>query len=295
MAKLRGQDPKEAKPSRPKILIYGKPGAGTTWGSLDFPSVYYIDTEGGANLDHYTDKLKKAGGAYLGPDQGANDFGIVTEEIISLATTQHKFKTLVIDSFTKLFNTQVTIDYERMEKGGRDMDKTFGAEKKGAINFTRKWLRWFEKLDMNVILICHEKSQWKDGKEVGVTFDGWDKLEYELHLCMNIMKQGQTRRARITKSRLKQFSDAETFDWSYAEFAKRFGQDVIESEAKPVIIASADQVKKLEMLLDILKTDSEITEKWKEKAGVETWAEMQSDDIDKCINFLTGKLPKTAA
>ena len=67
-SKLRAVDPKAASPSKPKILIFGKPGVGKTWTSLDFPSVYYIDTEGGADLNHYTDKLKKAGGVYFGPD-----------------------------------------------------------------------------------------------------------------------------------------------------------------------------------------------------------------------------------
>ncbi len=35
---LKGTDPKSAKPSKPKILIYGKPGVGKTWAALDFPS-----------------------------------------------------------------------------------------------------------------------------------------------------------------------------------------------------------------------------------------------------------------
>ena len=65
----------------------------------------------------------------------------------------------------------------------RKVEDAFGASKKPAIQLTRRLLAWFSKLDMNVILICHQKSQWKDGKEVGVTFDGWDKLEYELHLA----------------------------------------------------------------------------------------------------------------
>ena len=68
-SKLKAIAPKAAEPSKPKMLIYGKPGVGKTWAALDFPSVYYMDTEGGADLEHYTDKLLAAGGMYFGPEQ----------------------------------------------------------------------------------------------------------------------------------------------------------------------------------------------------------------------------------
>lgn len=294
MAALRAKDPKEARPSKPKILIFGRPGAGKTWGALDFPSVYYIDTEGGANRDHYTDKLKKSGGVYLGPEDGSNDFNVVTEEIQTLASSTHKHRTLVVDSYTKIFNTQVTTDYQRMEDNKRDMDKTFGAEKKPAINWTRKWLRWFGRLDMNVILICHEKDIYRDGKVDRVGFDGWDKLEYELDLCLQIVKQGESRTAKVTKSRLEQFADASAFPWSYKEFAARYGQDIIESAAVPIIPASADQIARLNQLIDLLKVPADLTDKWKEKAGVDEWREMDTETIQKCLDYLTVKLPKVA-
>ena len=51
MSKLKAKDPVNAEPSKPKMLIFGKPGVGKTWGALDFPSCYYIDTEGGAGAD----------------------------------------------------------------------------------------------------------------------------------------------------------------------------------------------------------------------------------------------------
>lgn len=290
---LRAKDPTEAKPSRPKILIFGAPGVGKTWGSLDFPNVYYIDTEGGANLGHYTAKLKASGGAYLGPDDGANDFDTVIEEVQSLATTKHNYKTLVIDSYSKMFNTRVSIDHERMEEKGRDMEKTFGAEKKGSINATRKMLRWFEKLDMNVILICHQKALWRDGKEIGQTYDGWDKLEYELHLALRIIKTGNSRNALVTKSRLQGFPDASTFPWSYAEFATRYGRDVIEKTTEPVKLASPEQVAQYQSLLQTLKVDPKLLEKWEDNCPDVT--ELDRESMTKRIEYLSGLTPKTAS
>jgi KaiC/GvpD/RAD55 family RecA-like ATPase len=108
MSKLKAVKPKKAEPKKPKILIYGKPGVGKTWQALDFPSVYYIDTEGGADLAHYTDKLERSGGVYLGPDQGSLDFATVLEQVQALATERHDFRTLVIDSISKLYTLEIT-------------------------------------------------------------------------------------------------------------------------------------------------------------------------------------------
>jgi hypothetical protein len=297
MAKsLRGKDPKHATPSKPKMLIFGKPGVGKTWGSLEFPSVYYIDTEGGADLDHYTDKLKASGGAYLGPRDGSNDFATVIEEVITLATTKHDYRTLVIDSFSKLFNTAVQLEHDRMSADPkRDMTSTFGAEKKPAIARTRQLVTWFEKLDMNVLLICHEKDVWKDQKVTGTTFDAWDKLEYELHLCLNIFKQGKSHKAKVGKCRLAQFKEAEVFDWSYAEFAARFGREVMEADAVTVSPASADQVKAVKGLVEAVRLDEETKIKWFEKAGVTSFEQMDADTIQKCIDFLKAKIPANGA
>jgi hypothetical protein len=296
-AGLKATSPKKAKPSKPKILIYGRPGVGKTWGSLDFPQVYYIDCEAGANLDHYTDKLEKSGGVYLGPSDGANDFAVVNEQIIALATTQHPYTTLVIDSFTKLFNTAIQIEHDRMVNDKRDMTKTFGAEKKPAIAATRRMIRWFEKLDMNVILICHQKDKWQNGEVVGSTFDGWDKLEYELHLAMEIVAQGKSRKARVAKTRLAQFAESEMFDWSYEEFASRYGAEVIESASTHTEPATDAQVKAVEGLLGIVKIDDpdKVILKWFEKAGVERFGQMDAPTIQKCIDFLQKKIPTSTA
>lgn len=286
--KLKGIDPKDAKPSKPKILLYSRPGIGKSWFALDWPSTYVIDTEGGSNLPHYTDRLKKSGGLYFGPEQGSNDFATVTEEIITLATTKHQYRTLVIDSVSKIYNSQIAADHERMEKAGRDMEKTFGAEKKGAINWMRRWCRWFEKLDMSVLLIAHEKDRYQDGKLIGAQADAWEKLEYELHLNLNAFKQGASRKVRVTKTRLQGFPDADVFDLSYQAFAERYGKDVIEAPSEPVAMATAEQVKQYHALLAAVKVDAKILEKWDDNGGPE---DLSQEDLEKRLAYLTKLIP----
>lgn len=290
-SRLKAVDPKAAEPSKPKVLIYGKPGVGKTWTSLDFPNVYYIDTEGGADLAHYTDKLKKAGGVYFGPDQGSLDFNSVINEIQALATEEHNFKTVVIDSFTKLFNLAVANEAERLGE-----KNAFGADKKPAISQTRRLVNWLTKLDMNVVLVCHEKTQWGtdakgDRAEIGTTFDAWDKLEYELHLCLNILKVGPNRLARVRKSRLLGFPDAETFPWSYDEFAKRYGKDVIERKSEAIKLATPEQVAEINRLLGIVKLPcEEWLEKCLAKANASRIEEFDVTQADKIITTMKGWL-----
>lgn len=285
ISKLGAVDPKAAEPSRPKITVFGKPGVGKTWGALDFPSVYYIDTESGADLAHYTDKLKKAGGVYFGREQGSQDFSTVIEQVKALATEKHPYKTLVIDSLSKIYNLEVTKEAERL--GEKD---AFGASKKPAVRMSANLIRWLDKLDMNVILICHEKPEWSKGEQIGYIPDAHEKLEYELHLCLRIVKEGEGRKAYIKKSRLSEFPDSSRFDWSYAEFVKKFGAAKMEAQAKQIVLASIEQVTELNRLLDTVKLPEGETEKWLKKANVEIFSEMDADKIQKCIDSLNAKL-----
>lgn len=285
-SKLKAVDPKTAKPSKPKVLIFGKPGTGKTWTSLDFPNVYYIDTEGGADMEHYTEKLKNSGGAYLGVDQGSLSFETILDQVKALATEKHNFKTLVIDSITKVFNTEIAEEAERL--GDKD---AFGASKKPAVSYMRKLVAWLTRLDMNVIIIAHEKDLYgidekKQRNIIGVTFDAWDKLEYELHLCLNIFKIAGQHIARVTKSRLTGFKDAEVFEWSYDTFAERYGKEVLEGVVEQVILATPEQLEELKNLFAVVKLPDDFEEKAFKKAQVEGWDEMDSEKVQLTINHI---------
>lgn len=289
-SRLKAVAPKAAEPSKPKVLIFGKPGVGKTWQALDFPSVYYIDTEGGADLAHYTDKLERSGGVYLGPEQGSLEFSTVLDQVQALATEKHEFRTLVIDSISKLYTLEITREGERL--GDKN---AFGADKKPAVAYMRRLVSWLVKLDMNVILIAHEKPLWgTDAKgeraEVGVTFDCWDKLEYELHLALNIQKRGPSRVARVTKSRLQGFPDGETFQWTYETFAERYGRDVIEKAAAPVVIASPEQVAELNRLLEVVKMPDGWLGAVLTRANVERLDDLEAEKIEKLLSVVKEKL-----
>jgi len=292
-SRLTAVSPDTVEPKKPKVLVYGPPGVGKTWAALDFPGVYYFDTEGGADLDHYRIKLKNSGGMYFGPDQGSLDFEAVIGQVQALATEKHGYKTMVFDSITKLFNTTITDESERL--GDKD---AFGASKKPAVRQMARLVRWVNRADMNAVFIAHEKPEWgmENGKreEIGKTFDGWEKLAYDLHFILRISKLGAgsdaKRFAHIGKSRLTGFPEGTKFDWSYTDFAVRYGRDVIEKEVIQLVIATPEQVAELRRLLELVKLPDGTVEKWFKAAGVEAFEEMDDVVISKCIDSLKGKL-----
>lgn len=296
-SKLLAVAPETVEPKKPKMLIFGPAGVGKTWTALDFPNVFYVDTEGGADLNHYRNKLKDSGGAYFGPDQGSLDFDTVIGQMEALATEKHSFKTVVFDSITKLFNTAITDEQMRIANEGKKDE--FGTSKKVPVRQMARLVRWINRADMNAILIAHQKDQWgKDDKGnrevVGLTFDAWEKLEYDLHLVLRISKIGAgesaKRFANIGKSRLTGFPEGQRIEWSFSEFSERYGRDIIEQAVKQIVLASPEQITELKRLLEIVKLPDGVTDKWLTKAGVDCFEEMDSDTITKCLSFLQEKI-----
>jgi len=291
MSILKGKKPKEAKAVKPKTIIFGKAGVGKTWASLDFPAVYYIDTEGGANLPHYTDKLASSGGVYLGVEDGSNDLEFITEQVKGLYTESHDYKTLVIDSITKPFNEAIQEEAERLgDKNG------FGADKKAAIAKIRPLISLIEKLDMNVILIAHEKPVWGDGEQIGWTFDCWEKIGYDLHMSAHVTKVGVNRFLTPTKSRLKEFPEEIPMPWSFDEFRSRyeneFGAGILSREIEAVSLASPETLAEFNKYSAILNPSQAKLNKWLKAGKCESFSEMEEEKLSKCVEALKSEISK---
>lgn len=289
-SKLKAVNPLTVEPSKPKFTLYGASGIGKTWFGLSFPNVYYIDTEGGASRSHYMERLSKANGQYMGTDEGSLDFEAVIDQFKALATEKHNFKTVIVDSISKLFNNAVANEAERL--GDKN---AFGADKKPAIAYMRRLIAATNRLDMNVIFIAHEKTEWGQGAngervELGKIEDAWDKLRYELDLCCMAQKRGPSRVAAIKKSRLVGFVEGESFPLEFAEFAERYGKDVIQKEVKLITLATPEQVTEINRLVELLKVDAGQIEKWLEKANAENFAELTTEQAAKITEHLKSKI-----
>jgi len=285
---LKAIKPQIVQPGKPKLLLSGRSGVGKTMFALEFPSPYLIDVEGGATREQYSRKLESSYGAYFGKDQGSQDIATVIEEIKALATVKHGFKTLIIDSFSHLYNTVAAIAEEKI-------GNEFGRDKKEANRPTRQLLRWLEAIDMNVVLICHQREKWqRSGKEVvsvGTTFDGYEKLEYILDLWLEIQKVGSARFMVVKKSRIDGFPEAKEMSLEFKSFADIYGADIVARDTQPVSLATQEQIQTLKALVTGLNISKETIEATFEKLKVDKWEEVTSEQAMKVIASLTKQMP----
>lgn len=288
MTKLAFKKPAEAKRSRAKILLFGKPGVGKSWFSLSFPSVAYIDTEGGSTGPHYLERLNNAGGLYLGPADGSTDPRFILEQVKALVSEKHEFKTLVIDSISKVYNNMIAAEAERQgEKAA------FGSEKKPAIAWMRQLISWITKADLNVVLIAHSKATWLNDKQGPDTFDAFEKIAYDLDLSIEAEKRGPNRVASVRKSRLKNFPENEPFPLDFPEFKRRYeieyGAGIIDTATKPVDLAKPEQIAEAKALIEKLKLHPDDVSKSLEKRGASNWDDLEQAAIVEMISNLKKK------
>jgi hypothetical protein len=228
----------------------------------------------------------------MGPEDGTLSFDTLIEQMQALSTEQHPYKTLIVDSLTKLFQTTIANESERISQAGKKDE--FGASKKPAVAAMRRLVKWMNLLDMNIWFICHEVPEWGmvDGQrtEIGRVEDVWEKLRYELDLAIQATRRGASRYATVKKTRLLAFPEQETFPLEYAEFASRAGKDAVEAASEAITLALPAQVAEVKHLLEIVRIPEADIQKGFEKAEVSDWSEMTSDQITKWITFLKKKI-----
>lgn len=283
---LKGKKPEVIKAQKPKVILYGLPGVGKTWFTLNAPNHYYMDTEGGATQPQYREKLKKAKATYFGKDEGSQDFASVVAEVRALATEDHEFRTLTIDSYSKVYGMTIAA------AEAKGVSSEFAKSKQDANKATRQLQTWLEKVDMTTFLVCHAKEKWAGGTVTGYTFDGLAKLEHDLDLSLEVTRVNGVTRAKVRKTRLEGFPEGAEFELSWEEFSKRAGT-VIERKAEVFTVATEAEVTEVKRLLGLVKLPEGWEDKQLAKEGVTDWAEMASERVQAAIAALNKALQPT--
>jgi hypothetical protein len=270
---LRGKEPKKEKPGRLRLMMYSVAGVGKTMASIQMDKPYIIDTENGTA--HYGELVRQAKGAVYQTD----DIEEAYSEVRSLTTTKHDYRTLAIDSFTPLYE-------KKLDEGIDKVGDSYGKHIAYADRFAKRLFRLLSIVDMNVVVTSHAKTQWTPtGGAPVLTFDGWKKLDYLFDLVLELERRGKKRFALVRKTRLEQFPDLDSFEWSIDELKRRWGKEALEREAEQVALASVEAVASLTRKVAALNLPAETVEKWLKKADVETFAEMTEDQVAACIAY----------
>ena len=286
---LRARKP-EGVTKRLKLFMFGPAGVGKTTASIQFPNSYIIDCERGA--ENY-DKLITASNSVVFQTVDIHE---VIQEVKALLTEKHDFRTLVIDPITTIYN-------DLLEKCEQQVRADFGRHYGAANKSMKRLANLIMALDMNVVITAHAKKEYGQNLAViGQTFDGWKQLDYWFDLVIELSKEKKGKKAEgrlahvvKVKTRLEQFPDEQTFAWSYAAIKERYDAGQLERQAQAVQLAAPEQVAQIQQILTIVRLPENTVEKWFAKAGVDTWEDMPSDALQKCIEFVKNRLPGAQA
>lgn len=269
---------------RLKLFLYGNTGVGKTVLSLQFPKPVMIDLEGGADLygkDFKFDVLRASS-----PDE-------ITKALDWLATNQHPYLSLVIDTATVYWDalqkkwSDIFLARNKQSKGFKhefyDLQvKDWQTIKSEHKEFVRKLIA----LDMNVIVTAREKTKYKDGgfmQACGETFDGEKSLPYEFDVVLQMYINAEGKRmAHVKKDRSNKLPAGE-FEISYEVIKQAFGEEELTRKVEPVQMATGDQVK---IISEYLTSFNFTEEQIKQKLSVydaETIAELTEENAKKII------------
>lgn len=283
----------EVKNKRVKMMVFSSPGLGKTTAAINWPKAVIIDMEHGT--DNYHETIIKNGSVVLhttNPDE-------VKDEIKTLLTEKHDYRTIIIDPVTILYQaiqekwTRIFSKYADTEKATELQDFGFRYWAKVKSDY-KSIMRMLLACDMNVILTAHQKDVYGEGmKKVGFGSDSMKGDEHIFDYVFQLVMDSKGRRTAITKKERAEVGKnkfPQEFEWSYANFRVYYGQEALERESTPVPLASAEQVDEVKRLLSIVKVDESWETDVLTKADVDSWEELTQEKIAKCIDFLSKKL-----
>lgn len=290
---LRAKKP-VVKEARLKALLYADKGVGKTHFCCSFPDAYYIDTEGLEDYPHLVGMLESNGGqiVYL------NEITEIIKEVTELLSTKHSFKTLIIDSISFPYAWLSQAESERLAKKSPNTEGTeFGANLAKAKRLTFQLGILLSRLDMNVIVVAHEKQKFIDNKDAGKTFDISDKLAYSLGAVWNLKLLGKQRKLFVEKSRYAELKTGDfiDFDEGYQIIKSLYGEAIFVREVKTEKLATPEQIKELTRLIDLLKISEEVVGKLLTNAKAATMEQMTESFAQKAIDKLLLNLQGEAA
>ncbi len=294
MSKLKAIKPTEIE-KRLKLFLYGASGTGKTLASLQFPNAFIIDTEKGC--ENYSATINAQNSAVF----QSNDHLEIKGQLIALLTEEHDYTTLIIDPMTIISQSiqdYWTRKFERKAIADGNTTKAemqdFGIGFWGKVKSEYKAIqRLLMKLDMNVIITAHQKDVYGTGMtKLGVTFDSMKGDDYFFDNVFRLENQNGKRIAITEKQRtdIGKVKFPISFEWSYDNFLKYYGQEIIQKKAEVFEPASKEKVDKLSNMIESLNIDKTIVDKWLDKADADNLSGLTMKQIDACIEFCNKKL-----
>lgn len=286
---LRAKKP-VIKDERFKTVVYATRGVGKTHFCCSFPNTYFIDTEGLEAHPHFVEMLINNGSDIA----RINDLTEIISEVRTLLSTNHSYKTLVIDSITFPFHLLANMEAERLNKKSRDGSEgtEYGANLAKPKRLVFELGMLLSRLDMNVLVTSHEKSKYEKGVEIGKAADVNEKIEYALGSVINLRRQGKKVRAFIDKSRYPKLptGDSLEFDHGYNLLCDLMGKEVFEKDSICELLATPEQIERVNTLIINLNVPEEWINKRLTTCRASSLETLNQKDMQELIDLMLDRV-----
>lgn len=274
-----------------KGLFFGDWGCGKSTAAMQTPKAAYVDMERGT--DKYYRTLNAVGSKRL----RTTSFEELLEQVTALSREPHEFINLVVDPITVAYQdlrdywTQIFDKHAKTEKEEemKDYGMRYWAKVKFDIGRLRRALL---NLDMNIIVIAHEKDLYENNKVVGKTFDADANKEGFLFDNIFHVKRQDGKLIAYTK---KQRTDLpagikplpDSFEWTYAELSKIIGPEILDRAPTTTPMATQEQIEEILKLMVVFgKIEPDFEDKVFAKHKIKTWDDIQEVPAVQVISYI---------
>jgi len=215
-------------PRRLKMYVYGETGTGKTVTALQFPNPAVIDTERGTL--HY-------GKVFDFDTLYTSSFKEINEAVNELLEDSGKYKTLVIDPFSNVWDRMIEDlqTYLRKKKGNPKYEIT-GLDYRPLKSQVKSFINKLNSLDLNIVLTARSKDVYTNDssefmKKIGTEPEGPKYLPNMFDVVMEITKDKDSdiRTAHVDKDRTNTLP--RTFEFTYEKLTKYFGIEDLERDS----------------------------------------------------------------
>lgn len=265
------------------LLVAGKSGSGKSFFVANLKNALIADTDIGGGLEAYDERIKRNGSVRFECGSYLDLMDRLRERDLQ------NINTLVIDHLSTLHQEAV------IRHNPTFREDTFGREHDRA---RKEWMKVREVArtgDFNLVCVSHTKDEYKNKKVVGTTEDASKNIGADFHIRLQLELGGPNQfpaTAHVVKWRRDPDDPRgrapSSFPFTVEEFTRLSGG--FGGERAPIPLATAEQVKELNLLLSLLRVPQEDVKKWLAKAKVEKFEEFSAAGIAKAISDLDARL-----
>jgi len=272
-----------------RVLLFGKPGTGKTYQGLFFPDLIVLDTERGA--DAYKDRFDFE-------QRIVRNIPEFIEQIEFLEKGVHKFKTVMIDSLSDIFDYHQDLSAKTL--GGENTPETeagislypFQLSDYRFVNSDyREILRRIRMLGMNVICTAQEKAEYKSGGVMIPTGEiiaaAGKEVAKNFETVIRLYTKDANYYGWCSKDRTGKFPMLQEFEPSYDYFSGLIGEDIIKKPPQPTDRCSKEQRTTIRELQEALALSASTLRKALAEYKADKTSDLTHEQADALIARLT--------